>query len=196
MTSNTRLVRLPPVLAAAALMASLLPDGTLGAQAGKQRFTAFAANMSNVGTGRTGRVDVTIDRWTTDEEREQLRTALVENGTDALYRTLQKMKPVGHIRVNDSLGWDLRYAREAKTGSSRRIVFATDRPIDAWEARNQPRTIDYKFTFGELRLGPDGKGEGSLSPAVRVRYNETDRILDLENFASEPVRLLEVTALE
>jgi hypothetical protein len=57
-----------------------------------ETFTAFGVNLSNVGTGRNARVDITIDRWSTEEEREQLRTVLVERGTEAMYRELQKMK--------------------------------------------------------------------------------------------------------
>jgi hypothetical protein len=156
-----------------------------------ETFTALAADLSTTGTGGTGRVDITINRWSTAEEREQLRTVLVEKGTDAVYEALQKMKPVGRIRVNDSLGWDLRYSREVKGSEGRRIVFATDRPISTTEAVRQPRSIDYKFTVGELRFTGD-KGQGSLSPAVKLRYDQGDQTPELENLASEPVRLLDV----
>jgi hypothetical protein len=162
-----------------------------------ERFTATAAALGTVATGATARVDITINRWSTDAEVEQLRTVLMEKGVDALYTTLQKMKPVGNIRVNESLGWDLRYAREVKNGDGGRdIHFATDRPINAWEARNQPRTIDYKFTVGELKLGADGNGTGTLGAAVKVGYDPDDKTLVLETFSSEPVRLLQVRAVK
>jgi hypothetical protein len=185
------------VLSVLALCAGLLATADRKAVRAQERmepevFTATSANLSNIGTGRTSRVDVRITRWTTDAEQNELQTALVENGVDGLYRALQNAKSVGTIRVNDSLGWDLRYARDVKSGSSRRIVFATDRPISAWEARNQPRTIDYKFTIGELKVDGQGKGEGSLSPAVKVTYDSTDKVLELETYASEPLRLLQV----
>lgn len=171
------------------------PGAAVIADENGETFTALAADLSTTGSGRTARVDVTIDRWSTPEEREQLRVALIENGTEAVYTTLQKMKPVGRIRVNDSLGWDLRYAREVKTNSGRRIVFATDRPISPREAVQQPRSIDYKFTIGELRLTGD-KGQGTLSPAVKLRYDSGDQTLEIENLASEPVRLMEVRTLK
>jgi hypothetical protein len=41
-----------------------------------------------------------------------------------------------------------------------RIFLATDRYIGFWEATQRPRTVDYPFTYIELRLGPDGTGEG------------------------------------
>jgi hypothetical protein len=161
----------------------------------RQQFTALAANLSNVGTGRTNRVDITIDRWSSDEERELLRVELVEKGTDALFRKLQQMKPVGRISVDASLGWELRYAREVTQGGKRRIVFATDRPIGVAEARAATRTLDYKFMMGELRVGPDGRGDGEISPAVKLRYEPGLQLLELETFASEPIRLLQVRPL-
>jgi hypothetical protein len=185
------------VLSGLALCAGLVATADLSilrAQEAKEAevFTATSANLSNIGTGRTSRVDIRITRWTSDAEQEELRTALVENGVDGLYKALQNAKSVGTIRVNDSLGWDLRYARSVTSGAGRRIVFATDRPISAWEARNRPRTMDYKFTVGELKVNDEGKGEGSLSPAVKVTYDKTDEVLELETFASEPLRLLQV----
>jgi hypothetical protein len=186
------------VLASVVLTAAVVAAGatvTVGAADDtKQTFTAQAANLSNIGRGgAVGRVDVTITRYSTDEEREQLRAALVENGTEGLLEQLQKMPPVGYIRGNDSIGWDLHYARETTTDGARRIVFATDRPVSWLEARNAPRTIDYRFTIGELRMTGD-KGEGTLAVAVKVKYDADAKVIELENYASEPLRLLQVRA--
>lgn len=181
------------VVAAVLLIANA--NGVVRAADTKETFTAEAANMSNVGRGgAVGRVDVTITRYSTDAEREQLRTALIENGTEALLKQLQKMPSVGYIRGNDSVGWDLRYAREVEQGGARRIVFATDRPINWLEAANSPRTMNYRFTVGELKLN-GGKGEGSLAVAVKVKYNPESKTIELENYASEPLRLMNVHKL-
>ena len=194
MRSKTRALGVISALAACAGIMVATDQSTVRAQEKKDAevFTATSANLSNIGTGRTSRVDVRFTRWTSDAEQEELRTALVENGVEGLFKALQDAKSVGTIRVNDSLGWDLRYARSVTSGSGRRIVFATDRPISAWEARNRPRTMDYKFTIGELKVDGQGKGEGTLSPAVKVTYDKTDAVLELETFASEPLRLLQV----
>jgi hypothetical protein len=193
MKAKSYLRGLPVALAALAAVAT----GTaLRAADAKASFSAEAANLSNVGPGgHLGRVDITITRWSTDQERETLRTALVENGTEGLLKQLQKMEPVGFIRGSDTIGWDLRYAHETTTAEGKRkIVFATDRPISWLEARNQPRTMDYRFTVGELRVDDQGKGQGQLAVAVKVNYNPTDKVLELENYASEPLRLMNVRA--
>ena len=74
-------------------------------------------------------------------------------------------------------------------GFRRQLVFETDRRVEFWEARNQPRTIDYPFTLIDLRLKADGTGEGKASVATKITYNKKKNAVELENYASEPVRL-------
>lgn len=58
-----------------------------------------------------------------------------------MLETLRDLRRVGYIRTPATLGWDLHYA-QAVSGEERgrRIMIATDRPIDFWEAVNRPRT--------------------------------------------------------
>ena len=74
-----------------------------------ERLTAFAVDMSNAaGRTRAGSIDIVIDRWSTDAERDQLRAALREGGPDSLLRALQKIKdPAGYIRSAGSIGYPL-----------------------------------------------------------------------------------------
>ena len=46
--------------------------------------------------------------------------------------------------------------------------------------------------FGEIRIGPDGKGEGKVVPMARIEYDEQSRSIQIENYATEPVRLTQV----
>lgn len=155
--------------------------------------TAWAVNMSNIGTGSNAIVNITIERWSTDEERQQLITAFLEKGPDKLLDTLQDLKRVGFIRLPTTLGYDLHFARETPLPEGgHRIVIATDRRISFAEARNRPRSIDYPFTLIEIRLKPDGTGEGKMSVATKISYNKKDKVIELENYASEPVRLTNV----
>jgi hypothetical protein len=157
------------------------------------RLTAFAVNMSNVGRPGGSRIDIRIDRWSTDAERQGLLTTFFEKGPEKLLDALQDAKPVGVINTPGKLGWDLRYARyQTQPEGGSRIVILTDRPVSFWEARNQPRTIDYPFTLIELRLKPDGTGEGKASVATKITYNTQTQTVELENYANEPVRLNDV----
>jgi hypothetical protein len=62
-----------------------------------------------------------------------------------------------------------------------------------WELWRRPRSADYNFTLAEIRLRPDGKGEGKLATAAKVEWNEGLKTIEIENYTIEPVRLSEVT---
>jgi len=158
------------------------------------RLHAFAVDMSGAGRARAGALEIAIERWSTDEERDRLRAILIESGADALLSALQKVKPrAGYIRTSSSLGWDIHYAREEPVGDGgRRVIIATDRPMSFWELRNQPRSVQYDFTLAEIRLNKDGKGEGKLARAAKISWDPGTRTIEIENYAIEPVRLTEV----
>jgi hypothetical protein len=182
------------VLAAVVAVPTTMLTWPVAAQNVKETFTAFAINMSGVGRG-TATVDITIERWTTDEERKKLLATLQADGPKALVSALQDMPRAGRIRTPDRIGYDLRYASQHPLDEGgRQIVVVTDRPIGFWEARNQPRTIDYPFTLAELRLDKENKGEGKLSVATKITI-EGDRLV-LENYGIQPVMLNEVRKLK
>jgi hypothetical protein len=190
-------------LAAVALAGLGSPAATVSAQSQnkvREDFTAFAINM-NSGPS-TGTIDIRIERWSTDAERDQLLSILQEEkdrhrANQTLLRALQKMKKTGFIRTPDRLAWDLRYAREnAMEDGGRQIVIATDRPVGFWEARNQPRSMDYPFTIVEMRLNKENKGEGKLLAGTQIYIDTKSRNLVLENYAQQPVRLNEIRPLK
>jgi len=157
--------------------------------------TAFAVNMSNVGRAGANTVEFDIDRWSTDAEREQLITAFNEKGPNGLLSSLQRTTRVGYMRLPNTLGYDLHYARKHPgEDGGEQIIILTDRRVGFWEARDQPRTMDYPFTLIEVRVNAKGEGEGKLSVATKITYNKKKNTVELENYASEPVRLQNVRA--
>lgn len=166
------------------------------------RMSAFAVSMATAAPGANAVMDIRIKRWSTQTERENLINTAVEKGQDALLRALQKMPDHGRISIpgwtgpdphNARLGWVLHYAfMTPGEDGGYRIGIATDRYIGMWEARNQPRTIDYPFSLIEIRLGKDGKGVGKMAVATKIDFDKKKKQLVLENYSSEPVRLNEV----
>jgi hypothetical protein len=77
---------------------------TTAAAAPVETFTATTANVSGVGRPGLGTVDIVIERWSTDGERDRLVSVLKDKGPDALLSALQKMPRVGHIRTPTSMG--------------------------------------------------------------------------------------------
>jgi len=159
------------------------------------KLTAFAINLGTTPTLRqprrnTGTVQITIDLWSSDQEREELLAELKSHGDTGLLKALQENPSVGTIRTPDSLAWDLQFARVHPTpDGGRRIVIATDRPISFWEAANLPRSIHYPFTLIEIHLDPQGHGEGKMSVATKIELSQDGKEIQLENYSTQPVRL-------
>ena len=49
--------------------------------------------------------------------------------------------------------------------------------------------MDYPFTLFEIRANKEGKGEGKLAYATKIRFDKDKKVMELENYSSEPVRL-------
>jgi hypothetical protein len=185
--------RMAACAVAAAAFIAMAPSG-IGAQTtDHERFTALAVNMDGFWFSRTGPVEIVVSRWSSEAEQTRLTQVLLDQGSDALLEALRDTPRVGYFRTPNNIGYDLHFARALPgDDGGRRIILATDRPILFWEARNQPRSIDYPFTVIELRLNPDGEGEGKMSIAAKISGNKSLNLIDLEDYASQPVRLLAV----
>lgn len=175
------------------LICTLVAVGALSGSVAAQdpiRLEAFAVNVSGGPRTSTGTIQIGIDTWSPQAEAERLIATLTEKGPDALLRELQKAPRKGFIRTSTSLGWDIHFAREFPgEDGTRRIVIATDRPMNFREVRNQSRSTEYDFMFAEIRLNKDGTGEGKLSTGTKVRFDKKKNQIELENWGIEPVRL-------
>jgi hypothetical protein len=163
------------------------------------KLTSFAVNMdASTRATSTGRIDIVIERWSTDGERDRLLQALVEKGSDKLLSALQKTRPrAGYVKSDRSLAWDIYYARlHPGEDGGYRLVFATDRPINYWEARNNTRSSEYEFMLCEIHVNRNGEGEGKLALMAKITWNKKTSTLEIENWDTEPVRLNKVTELK
>jgi len=156
------------------------------------RFTAFAVNMNS--GPRAGTIDITLERLTTAEERDNLIAAFVEGGQDKLLSALQKVKPrVGYIRSANSIGYDLQYAwRIVNSDGTSRIIIGTDRPVSFFEASRNTRTMDYPFTIIEMRLDAKGEGEGRMASGTKISKSKDGKTIELENYGISPVALNQI----
>jgi len=191
--SGTRVRRVLAVQTVLALACVASAVAQTASNSPSEHFTAVAVNTSTVGRAGAGPVDITINQWTSEADRDRLMTLFREKGEKALLSALQDQKPVGTISTPGSVAYDLRYARQLPTAEGgRRIILATDRPMGFWEAMDQSRSVEYPFTLIELRVDKNGNGEGKLSVATKLTLE--NNTLVIENYANQPVMLNEVKA--
>jgi hypothetical protein len=176
------------VYAAAGALALAVPL-TAQPKRAPERFTALAVNLERPSRAMTGAVEIVVNRWSTDQERDRLLAVLLEKGPEKLLDALQDTPRVGSIRTPDGIGYDLNFSRRTpgEDGGERIEVF-TGRDFRFWEAINQPESIDYSFAVIELRINRDGQGEGRMSLATKIM----GKALALEEYATQPVLLQKV----
>jgi hypothetical protein len=202
-----KLVCVPAALLAGAVLALLIPVAAQQPAAAPgptpKDPLRFRAVMQTQGqdAGAQGVVNIAIERWSTDAERQSLvsllaGTTLKTGGQDKLLRALQSIKPrAGFIRTSTSLGWEIQYARDnVQADGTRQIVIATDKPVSFAAAATGAESTDYPFTLIEMRMGANNKGEGRM--LARSAITTKNGRLELENYGNEPIKLSEITEEE
>ncbi len=159
-----------------------------------ERFSATLAVLSGPSAGRVRQVTIYISDYSTDAEAAQLTGAFADGGSKALFKVLTKLKSKGRVAPTGSTGYQVRFIRSIQTPNGRKIVMLTDRPISFLERYYGTRSSDYQYGLVELNINDDGKGEGSLIYAAKVKAISGGSI-EVENFGIEPARLMKVRKL-
>lgn len=154
----------------------------------------YTGNLIYLG-GSRGTVNTTftliIDSYTPDNEVMGITRTLKDGGQDALMKSIGSQKR-GTIQVGTGLGQDLNaiWVSVGEEGE-RRITALSRRWIGVFEARRGTRSVDYPYTYIELFVDENGKGDGGLIPAAKVR-TIGDKTIEVENFGIYPARLTNV----
>jgi hypothetical protein len=97
------------------------------------------------------------------------------------------MSVMGGIDIPIRYAWSF----ENRDGS-RRIYLATDQPISLTNPMFRRNAEAEPLTFIELRLNPNGQGEGKLSEAARLSVDESRNVIELADYTNRPLHLVMV----
>lgn len=191
------------VLAIAALALSI-PAPAQEQKPKSEKFGALAymphgAGPAMVGSGARVNVDLYVRNYTSDEEARSLAGALLEGGSEALLKRLEKAKSIGKITLTGRVGfYDLKLIRSHRTQEGRRIYAVGDRPVGFLEAYVNNRSRDYPFGILQLELKRDEKGReegtGALLYAAKIKVLEGHTI-DVESYGIGAIKLMGVRKL-
>ena len=193
------------VAAIASLAAGARPSA-VGRPPIVERLVASAVDSNGSYTEREGRIDIVIERWSTDEERRTLRAHIdADRGPARLLNALQTIRRrVGFIlspglqttgsRARLRRAYNIEFAHEISTPSGRRIVVAMDQHWGLGEPARDFRSSESEFTLIDVRFGADGTGIGKVIPALGVTFNASISSFDVQNYEAHPVRLTGVTS--
>lgn len=146
----------------------------------KETFRARVVNIGGNLPSGTGLLWMTVESWSTDQEREALLRGLQARGNEGLTDAMHKMDK-GYVRFQDNLRWKVNHAVSIDTPDGRKIRLVTERPITFVETGASLRSQDYTVGVIEFTLPTSGKpGEGVLIPAAKVSINEAAKSIEIE----------------
>jgi hypothetical protein len=165
----------------------------------------YAARAVSVADDKdVGRIDIYIERWSTDEKRDTLVEAL-KRGPDKLLPTLEKLKYRDGVltmpgvqgagpRVRSPRPRNLVFTRRIETPAGLQIVVAADRHVGLGEYARWGVSEDPEFTLIDIRIAKDGTGIGKAASATNVVYNKQKNIIEVGDYEKAPVRLKGIQA--
>jgi hypothetical protein len=148
-------------------------------------------------------IEIMVERWSTPAELDSLRGTFVQGGPATLLPTLQKTwRRAGVVftpgimsagaRARTRRVRNLMFAREVNTPTGRQVIFAAREHLPLGERPAAVREQQPEFALIDIRFGPDGKGIGKIAPPSNVAYNKQTQMVEIANYATHPVRLMEV----
>jgi len=163
----------------------------------KEVIERFRAHAMSLERGRATLLTITINSWTTPEERQALAQALADGGGRGLYNYLDKQADKGYLQVPGSLGYEMRYAFQFQNEGKRQIVLGTNRPILIGEMARGSRSTDYDISLLVLEIDEAaGEGTGTLVMGAEVTIDEKTGKLVIETPTIQPTRLTKVHVVE
>jgi hypothetical protein len=168
-----------------------------------EQLVATAVSGPSDGAVVGGRIDIVIERWSTDAERDALARELRANDPGALLIGLGKVfhrNGVVQLPGADALGArahlrrvrNLKYAQQFDTPAGRQIVVVADQHLGFGESGRDFKSWQPEFSLLDIRIAPDGTGVGKLAHADKIAFNPKTHVLEVADFASQPVRLTAV----
>ena len=158
-----------------------------------ESYTATAIGKVN-GIEKKVKATITIDRFSTQPEKEEARAALNAGGTTSLAAKLNSMPVVGKLIFEDGRAFDLKLTNQIVTlGGGRFLTVITAKPISFLGADKPGSKPTEGFGVGviDLSLQADGRGKGTAAPAAKVKIGDTGGF-QVEDYGSKTIWLEDI----
>lgn len=180
-----------PPLAALACLSLLAAAPPALAQGQPEVYNATATLKTAAGAALTAPVVVSISRWTTDAEREEVMGALKAGGTPALQKQIAGMPEAGFLQLGE-VKTPIHFARTLPVGGGKVVTVATSKPVFFIGAGTPgaKAKAGYDVAVAIFQVDGAGKGDaGDLAPAAKVKFDDKGALV-VEDYGAEAVRLM------
>jgi hypothetical protein len=155
--------------------------------------TTFTGTAIIYGTGASTRTvtrqfTLRIDKVTPPSDAERFLRVLDRGGQDELLREIDD-NDLGRFSLGASVGLPLNAVLVDNFEGRTRIRAVFARWIGFGEIRFGRRSVDYPFSYVELIIDRNGRGQGSYFQAARIRSRPGNTI-EIEDFGTFPSKLM------
>ena len=155
--------------------------------AGKTRFEGIIINMQGMAAGATY-FAVDMDQWSSTDEIKDLKTTLANEGQDAVLKKVWKAKQIGYLKIRNSMGKPIHFARAIPIPGGYIVRLLADTPISHVGMRSD----DYPFCFIEMVVPTDGKkGHGTFIGMAQFNMDPSGQV-QVSAYGTLPVRMEEI----
>lgn len=211
MCAQERKIRIGMTMTILVLALTTLAGVEAVAQDGVEvNFKARAIQRLNIERAASDILDIRVERWSTDAERDALVKVLESQGNQALATALTDQKEAGFARFDPRGGRGpgrdprksaIRYANEIVRDDTREVILITNVYIGYGsnaQAADGAKLSEYPLSFILLKFHKDDngawqKGVGRLFVGAKVRYDHVGSKFTIDEFPSDPVYLKDVT---
>ena len=153
------------------------------------RVTGTFVGIGGRFSGRTTPFTLIVKSVTPPNQIRALNEALASGGQDGLLNALSKMD-AGRIQIGTGVGVPANAVIVDPWGDGgTRLTVFYERNLRFFELRYGTRSEDYRIGYAEMFLDRNGRGEGTLIPAARVRLKDGNT-WEVEDFGVFPARLI------
>ena len=163
------------------------------AQSSNLRINGTVVGIGGQFGGRSRPFTLIVNSYTTPSQVRELHDALQRGGNQDLLRTLSGMD-AGRIQIGTGVGVRANAIIADPWGDGgTKLTVIYERNINFYELRYGTRSQDYRLGYAEIYLDRNGRGQGTLIPAARVRLRDGNT-WEVEDFGVFPARLMGLRA--
>jgi hypothetical protein len=158
----------------------------------KEVYTGTVAAIGGELGGASRPFTLEITGYTPSDEAQHDFEILRAQGQDDYIKAISHKK-LGSFSLDGQTGRDLRFVQESQTEKGRKITILFERWLRMFELKYGTRSQDYPFTYIELFVNDNGKGEGSVVGLAKVSIDKKNpNTLDVENYGTYAAKLMGV----
>jgi hypothetical protein len=159
-----------------------------------ESFRAQANVTSDAGLAGAMYVDIHIDKYSSDADRDKMTSALKTGGYPALLEAVRNAPAVGTVTIGKDK-YTIRWAREQRSGANKRTIsVVTDKPVyfvGGGEVNAKPRE-GYELAVMQFEMDDAGMGQGTMAAAAKIKPGGPNGFV-IDDYAEKPIKLTSIS---